>query len=53
MTVATDDAAARAAGTTETAPGLLYRFLPGEYAATVVNPLRVTGDTVVGGGTIC
>lgn len=47
---AVDDAAARAAGTTETAPGLLYRFLPGEYAATVVNPLRVTGDTVVGGG---
>lgn len=47
---AVDDAAARAAGTTETAPGLLYRFLPGEYAATVVNPLRVTGDTEVGGG---
>lgn len=47
---AVDDAAARAAGTTETAPGLLYRFLPGEYAATVVNPLRVTGDTMVGGG---
>lgn len=43
------DTAAQAAGTTETAPGLLYRFTGAEHAATVVNPLRVTGDTEVSG----
>lgn len=44
---AVSDTAAQAAGTTRTAPGLLYRFTGGEHAATVVNPLRVTGDTSV------
>ena len=43
------DGAAFAAGTTNTAPGLLYRFKDDEKEATVVNPFRVTGNSYVRG----
>ncbi|MGN0846767.1 MAG: hypothetical protein ACI4RA_05220 [Kiritimatiellia bacterium] len=47
------DAAAVASGTTNTAPGLLYRFKGDERTATIVNPFRVTGNSLVSGGRRC
>ena len=43
-----DDSEATAAGTLRTSPGLTYKFNANEYAATVVNPIKVTATAYVG-----